>query len=95
MENKRKYEMPRVIASEDELAKALYIANKKMSDMEEKRSEMFANISHDLRAPLAAINGRLEYLIGELEKDNKNIDVNYMLESLQWCFKEVREWKSL
>lgn len=28
MENKRKYEMPRVIASEDELAKALYIANK-------------------------------------------------------------------
>lgn len=83
MENKRKYEMPRVIASEDELAKALYIANKKMSDMEEKRSEMFVNISHDLRAPLAAINGRLEYLIGELEKDNKNIDVNYMLESLQ------------
>ena len=72
MENKRKYEIPRVIASEDELAKALYIANKKMSDMEEKRSEMFANISHDLRAPLAAINGRLEYLIGELEKDNKN-----------------------
>ena len=95
MDNKRKYEMPKVLASEDELAKALYLANKKMSDMEEKRSYMFANISHDLRAPLAAINGRLEYLVGEFKKDKDSVDIDYIFESLQMMLQRGKSMEKL
>lgn len=76
--NKKNYEKPQV--SVEELTKALYEANKKLTKLENDRSEMFANISHDLRAPLAAIMGRLEYLIDndDITKEERLISYNMM-----------------
>lgn len=95
MSNKREYEAPRVLLSEDELTRALYMANKKMKDMELRRSEMFANISHDLRAPLAAINGRLEYLIGECERDINEVNTEYIYESLKMMLQRGKGMEKL
>lgn len=37
-------------------------ANKQLQDSERQRSEMIANISHDLRAPITAIRNTIDYL---------------------------------
>lgn len=53
----------------EELSAALLETNEKLRDTNEKllsaersRSEMFANISHDLRSPITAIHSSIEYL---------------------------------
>lgn len=53
----------------DELTTALYQvteqlneANKTLKQQEQLRMDMFSNISHDLRSPIAAIRSSLEYL---------------------------------
>ena len=67
MKEKKEYIKPRL--SYDELAMALYKANqdlnernKQLVEMEQSRTEMFANISHDLRSPITAIRSSVEYL---------------------------------
>lgn len=38
-------------------------ANKRLLDSEKKRSELLANISHDLRSPITTLRGYVEYLL--------------------------------
>lgn len=63
----KKFEAPQLTV--EELSAALYEANtelKKVNDeltaINRSRTEMFANISHDLRSPLTAIKSSVEYL---------------------------------
>lgn len=65
-EDKRLYHKPKLTV--DELSAALYVANEELRKkneelvmMERSRSEMFANISHDLRSPITAIRSAIEY----------------------------------
>ena len=40
----------------------LAAANKELLSLQKEREEMLSNISHDLRAPLTAIHGALDYM---------------------------------
>lgn len=75
-DNKRRYHKPKLTI--DELSAALYVANEELKhkneelvEMERSRSEMFANISHDLRSPITAIRSAIEYVssLSILEKE--------------------------
>ena len=84
MSEKKQYIRPEL--SVEELTKALYEANKELDAVnrelacanetleknEKSRSEMFANISHDLRSPIAAIRSAVEYILSD--KDIKKDD---------------------
>ena len=65
---KNKFEIPEL--SVEELSHALYEANlklidanKRLKDEEKQRLDFYANISHDLRAPVTAISNSIEYLL--------------------------------
>ena len=67
-ENKNRFEKPEL--SVEELSRALYEvnlklqeANRKLTEQEKARLEFYANISHDLRAPVTALSNSLEYLL--------------------------------
>lgn len=64
----------------EELSIALYEANQKLNSLnkklieeEKERSEFYANISHDLRSPMAAINGSVEYLLSRKTFDEQEV----------------------
>lgn len=67
---KLKYEVPTVESNDIkilttqllETTKKLMEANKQLQKAEVERSEMLANISHDLRAPITAIRSSIDYL---------------------------------
>ena len=66
--NKSHFEKPEL--SVEELSHALYEvnlklqeANKKLTAQEKKRLEFYANISHDLRAPITALSNSIEYML--------------------------------
>ena len=65
--NKKKFETPDL--SVEELSAELIIANlelakthKRLLDEENARTQMFSNISHDLRSPITAIKNAVEML---------------------------------
>ena len=64
----KKYFIPPGLSTEDLSAKLLkayaelQITNEKLVHEEQMRTEMFANISHDLRSPITAIRNNIEYL---------------------------------
>ena len=58
--NKKNFEEPAVTVAE--LSRALYESNQKLYQTIKERDEIFANISHDLRAPITAIHNCIEYL---------------------------------
>lgn len=58
--NKKDFKEPSIDVSE--LSQTLYDTNIKLSESIKERNEMFANISHDLRAPITAIHNCIEYL---------------------------------
>lgn len=62
-ENKKKFIRPEMTV--EELQKALYQSNIKLMESEKKRTEIFSNISHDLRSPLAAIQSTVEYMASD------------------------------
>ncbi len=64
-----KYQKPQL--TYDELAAALMKTNRELEDLERSRTEFYANISHDLRSPLAALSSSVEYLLSleEISKD--------------------------
>ena len=86
MSEKKQYIRPEL--SVEELTKALYEANKELDAVnrelacanetleknEKSRSEMFANISHDLRSPIAAIRSAVEYILSDkdIKKDERD-----------------------
>ena len=62
---KKKFELPNLTV--EKLSEELVIANLKLTQANEKlrqaeqaRSEMFSNISHDLRSPITAIKNSVE-----------------------------------
>ncbi len=64
---KKAYSRPEI--SREELQQELYLANISLQEANERlrqeermRTELFANLSHDLRAPLAALENAIEYL---------------------------------
>lgn len=66
--------------SVEELTLALFNANqkldalnKKLVEEEKERSEFYANISHDLRSPMAAINSSVEYLLSKKSFDEEEV----------------------
>lgn len=64
----KKYFIPPGLSTEDLSAKLLKAyselqeTNEKLVQEEQMRTEMFANISHDLRSPITAIRNSIEYL---------------------------------
>ncbi len=57
---KKNFEEPAISVSE--LSHTLYDTNVRLYETIRERNEMFANISHDLRAPITAIHNCIEYL---------------------------------
>ena len=80
--SKNRFEKPEL--SVEELSHALYEvnlklqeANKKLKDQEKARLEFYANISHDLRAPVTALANSVEYML-----TNKQLTHEELLETL-------------
>jgi signal transduction histidine kinase len=75
---KRPFEEPDI--SVEELSIALYHANQKimainqqLKESEQHRLEMFSNLSHDLRSPIATIKSSIEYLQSFDHLDEKEV----------------------
>lgn len=58
--SKKRYDEPSL--GVEDLSKGLYKSNLKLGSINQKQSEYFSNISHDLRSPIAAIRSAIEYL---------------------------------
>ncbi len=77
---RKNFEEPSISVSE--LSKTLYDTNLRLYEAIQERNEMFANISHDLRAPITAIHNCIEYLASLDHIDESDIkEVLPMLES--------------
>lgn len=81
-ETKNRFEKPELSVAE--LSHALYEvnlklqeANRKLQEQEKQRLEFYANISHDLRAPVTALSNSVEYMLS-----NKQLTQEEMLETL-------------
>ena len=55
-------------------------ANRRLVESEKKRSELLANISHDLRSPLTTLQGYVEYLLtfDQLDEQEVFVTLNQM-----------------
>jgi signal transduction histidine kinase len=89
--NKTRFEAPEL--SVEELSHALYEANLKLSSandklkqQEQQRLEFYANISHDLRAPITAISNAVEYMLSASDLDREEIreDLTLMQKRIQY-----------
>lgn len=76
MKQVKQYKKPKLTV--DELSAALYQANQELQkkneeliSMQKIQSEIFTNISHDLRSPITAIRSGIEYLTSIPEIDTK------------------------
>lgn len=58
--SKKRYDEPSL--GVEDLSQGLYKSNLKLGSINQKQSEYFSNISHDLRSPIAAIRSAIEYL---------------------------------
>lgn len=66
-----------LIGSFNEMAQKLYESEKLQTEYEENRKTLVANISHDLKTPITAIQGYIEALLdGSIE--NKNVKDKYL-----------------
>ncbi|MCQ2539980.1 MAG: HAMP domain-containing histidine kinase [Acetatifactor sp.] len=82
---KRQYIKPRI--SREELEKELlevnerlWAANQKLLREEKARMELFSNLSHDLRSPLAALVSSVEYLrVNTDEADAEKMEVLHLM----------------
>ena len=48
-------------------------ANRRLLDSEKKRTELLANVSHDLRSPIATLRGYVEYLLSFEQPDQEEV----------------------
>ena len=77
-EKKPAFEKPELTVEELSIAlfqanQKLDLANKQLILNEKERSDFYANISHDLRSPMAAINSSIEYLLSQSTWDEKEV----------------------
>lgn len=93
--NKSHFEKPEL--SVEELSHALYEvnlklqeANKKLTAQEKKRLEFYANISHDLRAPITALSNSIEYMLS-----NQQLSHEEMLDTLSIMQKRTKYMEHL
>lgn len=80
----KKYNKPKLTV--DELSAALYRANEELQHKNEEllalqksQTEMFANISHDLRSPITAIRSAIEYLLSLGQINEEELRSTFML----------------
>lgn len=57
----------------------LFAANQKLQELQRQRSEMLANISHDLRAPITAIRSAVDYLTSGQNLTQEDYHASLML----------------
>lgn len=82
---KKPYSRPEI--SREELQQQLYLANINLQEANERlrqeelqRTELFANLSHDLRAPLAALANSIEYLKSGIPDSQERCSVMDLME---------------
>ena len=80
-DKKNNFQKPEL--SVEELSHALYYANlklnaanQKLRQQEKQRLEFYANISHDLRAPITALSSSIEYMLACPELPSQEINEN-------------------
>ena len=83
-DKKNSFQKPEL--SVEELSHALYhanlklnAANQKLRQQEKQRLEFYANISHDLRAPITALSSSIEYMLACPELPSQEINENLVL----------------
>ena len=83
-DKKNNFQKPEL--SVEELSHALYhanlklnAANQKLRQQEKQRLEFYANISHDLRAPITALSSSIEYMLACPELPSQEINENLVL----------------
>lgn len=92
----KKYFIPPGLSTDDLSAKLLKAysqlqeANEKLIYEEQMRTEMFANISHDLRSPITAIRNSIEYL-----SSSDSVTPNELHTTLQLLDKKIIHLESL
>ena len=74
---KRNDEIGDLAASFDQMASDLYIANQNKIEAEQRRQNFLANISHELRTPIAVMRASLEALADGVITEDKTIDEYY------------------
>ncbi len=63
MKSKNKFNAPSIENKTiEELSMKLFVANEQLKKDQKERTEMLANISHDLRAPLTAIRNAIDFI---------------------------------
>ncbi len=79
-EDRRRTEFAKPELSVEDLTIALHQANLKLMDTnkrllesEKKRSELLANLSHDLRSPISSLRGYVEYLLTFEDLDEEEV----------------------
>ena len=83
-----KYQKPQL--TYDELAAALMKTNRELEDLERSRTEFYANISHDLRAPITAIRSAVDYLV-----NSKNLREDDYTSSLKLIDRRTKTLENL
>ena len=94
MQSKKKQQYDEPTMTVDELSKALYESNTKLANNIREQKDFFYNISHDLRSPIAAIRGAIEYLESDNSIDDKKRTEMYSLidaksKSLEFMIEEI------
>ncbi|SES35262.1 His Kinase A (phospho-acceptor) domain-containing protein [Butyrivibrio fibrisolvens] len=90
--SKKRYDEPSL--GVEDLSQGLYKSNLKLGSINQKQSEYFSNISHDLRSPIAAIRSAIEYLEetpGISTDDRKNLYrlIDKKAASLEYMIDEI------
>lgn len=62
-----------------ETTEQLQSANQELLNLQKEQSEMLANLSHDLRAPLTAIRSAAEYLLSQPSLDREELEATLNL----------------
>lgn len=57
-----------------EATQSLEQANKRLTELNEKKSDFIAKISHELRTPMTSIKGAMDYITARISKDGKSSD---------------------
>ncbi|MCR5203672.1 MAG: HAMP domain-containing histidine kinase [Lachnospiraceae bacterium] len=76
----------------EELSKQLLKANTELKKLQEEREMMFANISHDLRAPMTAIRSAVDLALSE---DRNTVTVDELRSTLELIDRRSKTLESL
>ena len=94
MSNQKKHIYNAPSLTIEDLSRALYDSNLKLNSLMKERDEFFANISHDLRSPIAAIRSSVEFLQSTNDLDDAKRNEIYTLidsktKSLEYMINEI------